>query len=105
MKTIMFKGICTAAVCIALSTFTANKTQAATTNPGDTKVSASYFQDSTSRRGNKGNSGRMNNGSRMNGGKMSGDSTGRMGNMKGKSSGGYKGKGNSKSKMDTTQRQ
>ncbi len=38
----------------------------------------------------------------MRGNKMQGDSTGRMGNMKGKSSGGYKSKGMGKSKMDTT---
>ena len=107
MKKNMLKGICTAAVCIALSAFGSNNSaQAASTNPGDKTVGAAYFQDSTMQRnkmGNMGNKGKT--GGRMNSGKMNSDSTGKMGNMKGKSSGGYKNKGMGKSKMDTTNNQ
>ena len=112
MKKNMLRGICTAAVCISLSAFAGNKAQAAST-VSDNTVTASTFQDSTMNRnkGNMGNmnkgkmnNGKMNNGN-MNSGRMNSDSTGKMGNMKGKSSGGYKNKGMGKSKMDTTQRQ
>ena len=97
----MFKGICTVAICIALSTFGSNNSaQAASTYSGDKTVSAVYFQDSTGQRSNMGNKGKT--GGRMNSGKMDSDSTGKMGNMKGKNSGGYKNKGMGKSKMDTT---
>lgn len=93
MKTNILKGICAAAVCIAVSTVAAPKAQAASTNPFE-KATASYFQDSSSMR--------KSNMSGMKGNRMRSDSTGKMGNMKGKSSGGYKNKGMGKSKMDTT---
>ena len=120
MKKNMFKGLCTAAVCVALSAFAATKAQAASINPAEKSVNASTFQDSTMRKGNSkmrsgktggNNSGSNNgtmggstNGSNNSGtmGGSNGTSNGKMGNMKGKSSGGYKNKGMGKSKMDTT---
>lgn len=101
MKKNMLKGICTAAVCIAIGTFASSSAMASTINPNEKSVSASFFQDSSSMRSSK-MGGKSKMGSKMGSGKMSSDSTGRMSGMKGKSSGGYKNKGTGRSKMDST---